>query len=200
MARVEPVDMHGAEDPELREFAPKVARPDGSIGGHFAAEAHFPAVMRNVYRARRALARDGDLGNRLFVELAVAVSMANRCAYCVGAYSSQLSAELGGDATARDFQRDVVAGDLSGREADVVGFALSVLDRPGAVTDADFDRLREAHGFTDKTFVELLYVVNVVSGYNRLTLALDLEYDHEFPEEWAREAADRSTWKERDGD
>lgn len=78
MARVDLIDLHGSDDPALREFAPKVSRPDGSIGGHFAAEAHFPAVTTSVYEARLSLARDGDLGNRLFVKLAVAIWMANR--------------------------------------------------------------------------------------------------------------------------
>lgn len=76
----------------------------------------------------------------------------------------------------------------------IVGFALDVLSDPTAISDADFDRLRELHGFTDRTFVELIYVVNIVSGYNRLTVAVGLAYDHDFPEEWAREAA---TWTPR---
>ncbi|MFB6092698.1 MAG: hypothetical protein ABEK02_06780, partial [Haloquadratum sp.] len=74
---------------------------------------------------------------------------------------------------------------LSGGEALVVDFALDVLGDPHAVTDADFATLREECGFTDETFIELLYVVNIVSGYNRVTVTTDLEYDHDYPEEWA---------------
>lgn len=189
MARVSLVDLHESDDPTLREFASKVSRPDGSIGGHFAAEAHFPEVLTNVYDARLAIARDGDLGNRLFVKLSVAVSMANGCVYCTGAYSTHLSRQLGSDEEAREYHRALRDGDLDDGERDVVGFALAVLDDPGAVSDEDFARLRERRGFTDRTFVELVYVVNVVSGYNRLTMAFDLGYDHDFPMEWAREAA-----------
>ena len=192
MARVDLVDLADADDPTLRRFASKVSRPDGSVGGHFAAEAHFPAVLTNVYEARLAIARDGDLGNRLFVKLAVAISMANRCAYCVGAYSTQLSAQLGGDEAARRFQGHVLDDELTGKDGDVIGFALAILDDPGSLGDGDFEHLRDEHEFTDRTFVELIYVVNIVSGYNRLTLALDLAYDHSFPEDWAREAASAS--------
>lgn len=189
MARVDLVDLAESDDPVLRAMAPKVSRPDGSVGGHFAAEAHFPAVTKNVYEARLALARDGDLGNRLFVKLAVAISMANGCTYCVGAYSTLLSRQLGDDEAVRRYQRGVRDGDVEGKVGTVLDFALTILDEPDAVTDEDFDHLRRLYEFTDRTFVELTYVVNVVSGYNRLTVTMDLDYDHDFPEEWAREAA-----------
>mgnify|MGYP000713571491 CR=1 FL=1 len=52
-------------------------------------------------------------------------------------------------------------------------------------TDEDFARLREAADFADKTFVGPLDIVNIVAGYNRVTMATDLEYDHDDPEEWA---------------
>lgn len=185
MPRVELLDPRESDDPELREFASTVARPDGSIGAHFAAEAHFPEVLMNVYDARLAIARRGDLGPELFARLAVAVSMANDCPYCVGAYATQLSARLGGDRAVREFQRALRAGELTGREGDVVGFALGLLADPHGVTDGDFQRLRSERGFTDRTFVEVIYAVNIVSGYNRLTVALELEYDHDYPEEWA---------------
>jgi len=189
MARVALLDPSESADPAVREFAPKVTKPDGSVGGHFGAESHFPEVMMPVYEARLALARKGDLGNRLFTKVAVATSMANECAYCVGAYSGQLSRQLGGDEAVHRFQRSVRAGDLEGKERDVVAFAQSLIRDPQGLTDADFEHVREDHGFTDPTFVELIYVVNVVSGYNRLTVSLDLEYDHDYPEAWAREAA-----------
>lgn len=185
MARVQLVDPTETEDPDVREFAGRVARPDGSLPAHFAAEANFPTVMTSVYDARLAIAREGDLGGELFTKLAVAVSMANRCTYCTGAYATQLSGRLGDDDAVRAFQLDLSKGNLGGAEADVIVAALAMLDDPGDVTDADFDRLRADHGFTDRTFVELVYVVNIVSGYNRLTLAFDLPYDHDYPEEWA---------------
>lgn len=185
MARVSLVDPAEAPDAAVREFAERVSRPDGSFPAHFAAEAHFPAVMRNVYEARLAIAREGDLGGELFAKLAVAVSLANGCTYCTGAYATQLANRLDGHEAVRAFQLELANGELAGREGDVVRTALALLDAPEGLTDEDFERLRDEWGFTDRTFVELVYVVNVVSGYNRLTLAFDLPYDHEFPEEWA---------------
>lgn len=188
MTRVEILDPRESDDPEVREFAPKVTFGD-QVSYHFGAETHFPEVMMHVYEARLALARQGDLGHRLFNKLAVAVSMGNECQFCTGAFSSQLSRQLGGHEAVREFQQAVRAGDLEGLEADVVDFALTILDEPEAVTDADFEHLREAHDFTDRTFIELIYIVNIISGYNRLTVTLDLPYEFDYPEEWAAEAA-----------
>lgn len=189
MSRVDLIDPHDSDDSDVREFANNVSRPDGSVGAHFRSEMHFPDVMIPIYNARVALARHGDLGPRLFTKLAVSISMANECAYCVGAYTTQLSAQLGGDEAAKGFQQSVRDGTLAGKEAAVVEFALRLNDDPAELSDEDFERLREAHGFTDRTFVELVYIVNIVAGYNRLTVAFDLEYDHDYPEAWARAAA-----------
>lgn len=188
MGRIELVDPDESGDPRVQDFSP-LQGPDGSINHHFGVEAHFPEVMVNVYEARLALARRGDLGNRMFTKVAVATSMANECAFCVGAYSTQLSRQLGGDEAVRAFQQAVRNGTLDGKEADVIAFARKILDDPHAVTDTDFERLRERHGFSDRTFVELLYMVNIVSGYNRLTITVDAEYDHPYPESWAEAAA-----------
>lgn len=185
MARVDLLDPNDSKDPAIREFATKVTAPDGHVPKHFAAETHFPQVMRRVYEARLAIARHGDLGNELFLKSAVAISMANECAYCTGAYAKQLSRRLGGDDAVREYQLALANGDLPARERAVIDFALTILADPHAATDEAFADLRETHGFTDRTFVELIYVVNIVSGYNRLTVATDLEYDHEYPEEWA---------------
>ncbi|MFD1685275.1 carboxymuconolactone decarboxylase family protein [Halobellus litoreus] len=185
MARIDLLDPNESDDPAVREFAPKVTAPDGSVGKHFQAETHFPPVMMQVYEARLDLARRGDLGTELFTKLAVAVSMANACTYCTGAYAKQLSPRLGGDEATREWQLALANGDLDGTEALVIDFALDVLADPDSVTDEDFEALRETCEFTDKTFVELLYTVNIVSGYNRVTMATDLGYDHDYPEEWA---------------
>ena len=185
MARVDLLDPNESDDPDVREFAPKVTAPDGSVGHHFAAETHFPEVMIKTYEARLALARTGELGTELFTKLAVAISMANECKYCTGAYAKQLSPRLGGDQATREWQLAVANEDLDGDEAQIVDFALTVLEDGGAVTDADFEQLREDCEFDDRTFIELIYIVNIVSGYNRVTMATDLAYDHDYPEEWA---------------
>jgi len=185
MARVDLLDPNESDDPDVREFAPTVTGPDGSVGKHFQAETHFPEVMMKVYEARIDIARKGNLGTELFTKLAVAVSMANECKYCTGAYAKQLSPRLGGDEATHEWQLALANDELDGSESLVIDFALDVLDDPDGVTDEDFEALREASDFTDKTFIELIYLVNIVSGYNRVTMATALEYDHDYPEEWA---------------
>ncbi|WP_124190123.1 carboxymuconolactone decarboxylase family protein [Natrarchaeobius oligotrophus] len=138
-----------------------------------------------MYDARVAIARHREIGPELFTKIAIAVSMANECRYCTGAYASLLSGRLGDDEAVREFQTSLARGDLSGREADFVDFALTLLEDPHELTDEDFASLRDAYGLTDRGFVGLFYAVNIVSGYNRITIGFDLEYDHSYPKRWA---------------
>lgn len=50
-------------------------------------------------------------------------------------------------------------------------------DEPHTMTNSDFDALREEHGPTDRDFVQTLFIVNVVNGYNRVTNAFDCEME-----------------------
>lgn len=188
MTRIEILDPRESDDPDVREFAPKVTFGD-RLSYHFGAETHFPEVMMHVYEARLALMRQGELGPRLFNKLAVAISMANECQFCTGAFSNQLSRQLGGHEAVREYQQAVRESDLQGFEADVVDFALTILDDPSEISDEDFECFRTEHDFTDRTFIEVIYIVNIISGYNRLTVTLDLPYEFDYPEEWADEAA-----------
>lgn len=50
-------------------------------------------------------------------------------------------------------------------------------DDPNALTDDDFDRLRDERGRTDRDFVQIRFVANVVSGDSRVTNAFDGEFE-----------------------
>lgn len=57
-------------------------------------------------------------------------------------------------------------------------FALTVLEDPYGVNDADFDRLRDEQGLSDSAVLQVVYAVNIVTAYNRVTTGFDASYDN----------------------
>lgn len=186
--RVTPIEYEDLEDEELRAMFAEMYRnrdaDQSTLPNHYKVEAHFPGVMKHILQAVEMVKSEGDLGMELAQKISVAVSMANDCPYCTGVYCTILSDEVGSDEVVREFQRAFTEGELSGREADIVEFAVAMNDDPNGLTDADFEYLREEHGLTDRDFVQILFVVNIVNGYNRVTNAFDCEMEdvyHDMP-------------------
>ena len=194
MAFIDLLDPRDDEDPDVAKWSDRLTRPDGSLGNHFKAEAHFPEVMMNVYDARTAIARHRELGPTLTLKIALAISMVNRCVYCTGAFCSLLSRRWESDDETREFQQALAADTLEGKEADVIDFVLKAHEDPHSLAEADYQSLRQEYNFSEKGFVALIYAANIFSGYNRVTVGFDLEYDHDYPEEWAASETIRRDW------
>lgn len=177
--RVDPVTYDDIEDAELRElFAEFPRNESGEVGlpNHFQVEAHLPEATRHVLLALQANRENGDLPLSLVRKLYLAVSMANDCGYCTGVYCTILSEDVGEDSV-REFQRALEADELEGMEGDLVEFAVTLATDPHTVTDEDFERLRGEYGLTDRDLVQVVSLVNIISGYNRVTTAFDCEYE-----------------------
>lgn len=181
--RVDPLAYEEIEDPELRELFAGFPRNEGrdpeavEMPNHFRVEAHLPETMKHVLKALQANRREGDLSMDLVKKLYLAVSMTNECTYCTGVYCTNLGKEVGSEEVVREFQEQLIEGELTGREADIVEFAVAFAEDPHAVTDEDFERLRAEHGLTDQDFVQIVFIVNIVSGYNRVTTGFDCEHE-----------------------
>lgn len=186
--RVRPITYDKIDDEELRETFATFPRNQGlsedefELPKHFQAEAHFPEVMMAALRTLRVNRSEGDLPISLVRKLYLAVSMANECGYCTGVYCTLLQDDVGSEEAVREFQRAVTGGELGGFDGDVIEFALKLTNDPHGITDEDFDRLRKRHDLSDKDFVQIVYIVNVISGYNRVTTAFDCDYESAYHE------------------
>ena len=181
--RVEPITYDEIEDPETRELFADFPRnegvdPDGvDIPNHFNVEAHVPETMKYMLKALQANRAEGDLPMELVKKLYLAVSMTNECTYCTGVYCTNLGTEVGSEEVVREFQEQLTEGELTGMEADVIEFAVEFTEDPHGITDEDFAHLREEYGLTDKDFVQIVFIVNIISGYNRVTTGFDCEHE-----------------------
>lgn len=184
MARISLVDIAESEDEKPRAIAQEFIEYKGSVPNHYRIEGHIPGLVEQVYHAHDAVYEGGDLSVDLLRTVAVAVSMDNDCGYCTGAYCSLLAQDHPDDDVI-ELQEAIVSDGLSDTEGAIVDFALTINDDPHAVTDGTIRVLREEHDLGPAELLQIVYQVNLVAGYNRLTTVFDAEYDHGYPERFA---------------
>lgn len=185
MARINLQDLSEVDDEDVQGIYEHLMadRERDWSSEHWEMEANFPAVFKHFFRARTALWEEGDLEQELLEKIAIAVSMANGCEYCTGAFCTHLVTKFDYDeAEVVDFLEDIRGGTLSGRDRAVITFAVRSLESPAAVTDEQVEELREEYGLSDRDLLQVVYVVNMLSGFNRIVDTFDAEYDHLFPE------------------
>lgn len=178
MARVSIVDPQQVSDSAVEEIFEWVTEMEGSVPNHFFVELNFPEYMKSKLQSTAVLWEEGELTMPEIQHVGIAVSTANGCAYCTGAFCTIL--EFGLDAETeyvKSFAErgtDVLDDD---RIETIVEYALLVNEDPHAVTDEHVETLRTV-GLTDKGIVQLTHLVSDFASYNRLNTALDTDYDY----------------------
>jgi uncharacterized peroxidase-related enzyme len=166
--------------PQSIDDAPEASRPalravDQQLGftpNSFKLLSLSPAALSGVVALQGALGRTIDARTRDIV--ALVVSQANECGYCLSAHS-QTAAQFN-HATAEE-----IALARHGRSADpkrqAAGtFARRVVEERGKVTDADLEAVRKA-GYSDRQVVELVALVAQFQLTNFMNNVADTDID-----------------------
>ncbi|NLD56261.1 MAG: peroxidase-related enzyme [Burkholderiaceae bacterium] len=158
---------------------------DGAFGvtpNMFRAVANSPAALQSMWGSFGALGQ-GVLGARLVEQIAVAVANRNACSYCLSAHTA-LGRKAG--ATAAEMAAAQLGQSGDPRTAAALAFALKLVDRRGAVEEADVRSLRDA-GFDDEHIVEIVahVALNLFTNYVNVALAVPVD----FPEVGLKKAA-----------
>jgi len=179
MARVPIIEPEQVDDPAVEEIFEWVTEMEGSVPNHFYLELNFPEYMKPKLQSTAALWEAGELSMPEIQHVGIAVSTANGCTYCTGAFCTILDYGLDADTEyVQSFaERGTAVVDDDRLEA-IVDYALLVNDDPHAVTDEAVERLRTV-GLGDKGIVQLTHLVSDFASYNRLNTALDTDYDYQ---------------------
>lgn len=106
-------------------------------------------------------------------QLAVAVADRNRCRYCLAAHTA-LGLKAG--ASEPDLRAAQAAGSDDDRVRALLDFAVTLVDRRGAVDPDAVHRLRD-HGWSDGEIVEAIAQVALNLFTNYVNIALDVPVD-----------------------
>ena len=113
--------------------------------------------------------------------IAVVVSIANDCAYCIAAHSAVLRKLTADPALADQIAADHTAADLPTRLKAALDYAVKLTRSPQAMREDDVERLR-VEGWSDEDVMDIAEVAAMFNFSNRLASGLgwapNPEYEH----------------------
>jgi len=142
----------------------------------------FPEAMLSNLELYEILMYGSDELSRADCEsLAVVVSAANNCPYCVSHHGSALSCYESDNTALKKLLADFEFLDTTDRESLILKYALKLTLAPSQVTEQDIVTLREI-GFTDRGILEINLIASYFNMLNRITLGLGVESSADEPQ------------------
>lgn len=161
----------------------RYARPDGGVDHIIRVHSLNPRSMEGHVRYYGHIVKGPSPLSRAQREMiAVAVSAANDCHYCVVHHGASLRAVTEEAGVARALARDPDGAELDAVDRAVVDHALKMTRSPASMTDDDVERLREA-GLSDAAILDVCQVASYFNYVNRMALALGVELEEYWDEE-----------------
>jgi uncharacterized peroxidase-related enzyme len=111
--------------------------------------------------------------------IAVVVSTANRCHYCIVSHSAYLRKLTGDPVLVEQLRTNYKYADVEPRERAMLEFAVKLTEQSAACTEADVEALREA-GWTDEDVMDIAEVAAMFNFTNRLASGLGWTPNDEF--------------------
>ncbi len=175
MARIKPVEKEEASD-EIKLIYRDIEAAFGMVPNLFKTYAHFPALLRVNWEKTKTLMMGGELPRELKESIAVVVSAANACDYCVAAHSMAL-AMMGFSKEKIDVLiRNIEKSEMSQKDQKILQYVRKATLTPHKITDRETNELKSL-GLTDSQLLEILGVMELFTGYNKFLDALSVEID-----------------------
>lgn len=171
MTYIRVVDEHEATG-ELKAAYAHVRASRESIGNVWKAESLHPEAMRRHHDLYSELFfGKGGLSRRERDIMAVAVSAANRCEYCLVHYADALGRYVKEPGLVPLLVADARKAPLNPRERALVDGAVKITKEPGAWTRSDVEALRLA-GLADDEIVAFVEIAAYINMVNRVATGL----------------------------
>ena len=180
MARLPLVDIEKVTDPEILGIFAWVTEMEGKVPDHFAVELNFPELMKSKLGFTKILWETGELSMEEIQHMGIAVSRANVCQHCIGAFCTIMARGLGEDKSKAEELVSKGASALvsKSRLKLITEFAEKVNNNSRGIADEDIKTL-QGTGLSDKGTIQLIHLVSDFASCSRLNLALDTDYDYE---------------------
>lgn len=172
---------HGAPlDPEMQAYFDTCREKLGLVPNVLTAFRHHPAKLKAFVASYNTLMLGPSGLSKLEREMiAVTVSSANRCYYCLVAHGQAVRRLSGDPALGEQLVMNYRAAALDARTRAMLDYAWALTLTPMAVGPVDRDRLRSV-GFGDADIFDIADVVGFFNYTNRLAHATEMQPNAEY--------------------
>ena len=139
--------------------------------------ANSPVALKGYFGFGQAL-EDGVLGSKLREQIALTVSEANSCGYCVASHCA-IGRSVG--LSDRELADSRQAASPDSRVEAALRFAKQLVEQRGRVTDNDLSRVRRA-GYNDGAIAEIVAIVSWKTFANYFNHVAEVGIDFPEPE------------------
>ncbi len=134
----------------------------------FGVQAHI--LQANWNRTKRILS-EGNLAHSLKESITLAVSYENKCHFCVNIHQNNLAKQ----GFSKEEIEQIAKANSKDKKIDfVLKFCVQATKNPHKISNADFDTLK-SFNYSDQDILEMLTVMEMYTGYNKIIVALDLQ-------------------------
>lgn len=178
MAHITTIPPEEAEG-RLAEIYREVAGRRGSVANVHQIHSLMPETMRShLQYYMDVMYGKGPLSRAEREAVAVAVSAANECRYCVSHHSDALNKYLKDEEATRLIATDLEASPLTEAQKALCRFAIKLTKTPGAMGKDDVKTLRDA-GWDDSAILHVNQVTSYFNFVNRMVLGLGVAEEEE---------------------
>lgn len=174
------LDHQAPLDPEMQAYFDTCREKLGLVPNVLTAFRHHPAKLKAFVASYNTLMLGPSGLSKLEREMiAVTVSAANRCYYCLVAHGQAVRRLSGDPALGEQLVMNYRAADLDPRTRAMLDYAWTLTLTPMEAGPADRDRLRSV-GFSDADIFDIADVVGFFNYTNRLAHATEMQPNREY--------------------
>ncbi len=179
MSRVQLVQVEDANG-KAKEVFEDIQRSFGMVPNVFKAYALRPDILEAQWNKVKAVMQEGDLPPDLKQMIAVVVSKANECQYCVNSHSAALAMMGMSQQQIRQLIDDLEAADIPAGTAQVLKLAVKSTKAPRSITNREMEDLKRL-GYSDSQVVEIFSVAALFTAFNKFLDTLQITVDFPAP-------------------
>ncbi len=170
MARIKLSD-ETSVDSQSQEIFNEIKERAGRVPAAYRAFAIHSHILQANWNRTKNILDQGNIAIETKEAIATRVSKVNGCHFCLLIHKGNLE-KLGISAQEMDA---IERGEVENPKLNFILRFVSLATRePEKLTDSDFEQLKE-FGHTEEDILEILSVMEMYTGYNKIIVALDLQ-------------------------
>lgn len=176
MARLRTLEKEHVSN-EVRPIYEEIEKAFGRVPNIFKTYAHFPPLLKANWEKVKAIMMGGSLRRELKEAIALVVSDANACQYCIAAHGLALQ-QLGFNRQRIEaLVKNLEGSGFQPKELKLLELARKSTKDANRIADRDIEELLKL-GWSESEIVEAQGVMELFTGFNKFldSLAVDIDF------------------------